>query len=149
MHTKKNLKREPNVLYLDVKIFIFAALNTEKEGAKAVELLMKIQLGEEKAITSAVTFDEVFWEVKKNRGVEKALETTEVMLNFSNLEIVAADKEVVNSAIQLIRKYNLAVRDAFHAATDIAEKVECLISTDAHFDKVKELKQKSITIPYI
>ncbi len=132
------------MLYLDANIFIFAALNTENEGAKAVALLTKIQLGEEHAITSALTFDEVFWEVKKNRGLEKALETTEAMLNFPNLEIIPADKETVSSAINLIRKHNLAPRDALHAATALAEKVECIATTDAHFSKIKEIKIKGL-----
>ena len=138
------MKREPAVLYLDANIFIFAALNTEKEGAKAVGLLTKIQLGEEKAVTSALTFDEVFWEVKRNRGVEKALETAEAMLNFPNLEILPANKETASSAIQIIKKYNLAPRDALHAATAIAEKVDYVVTTDAHFSKVKELKVKGL-----
>jgi hypothetical protein len=41
-----------------------------------------MQQGEEQAITSALTFDEVFWEVKRNRGMEKGVETAEAMLNF-------------------------------------------------------------------
>ena len=132
------------MLYLDANIFIFAALNTETEGAKAVALLAEIQSGKEQAVTSALTFDEVFWEVKRNRGLEKALETAEAMLSFPNLEIVPADKETVLSAIALIRRYNLAPRDALHAATALAEKADCMVTTDAHFGKVKELKIKGL-----
>mgnify|MGYP001767795016 CR=1 FL=1 len=108
-----------------------------------VGLLEKIQLGEEKAVTSTLTFDEVFWEVKKHRGEERALETAEAMLNFPNLELIAADKTTAHQAIDLIKKYHLAPRDALHAATAIIEKVDCVITTDAHFGKVKELKAKS------
>jgi uncharacterized protein len=132
------------VLYLDANIFIFAALNNEELGNRAVSLLEKIQMGQERAVTSALTFDEVFWEVKKNRGREKALETAEAMLNFPNLEIVAADKTVVHSAIELLRKYNLAPRDALHAATAISEKVESIITEDSHFSKIKELNVKHL-----
>lgn len=132
------------MLYLDANVFIFAALNTEREGAKALELLMKIEQGEEIALTSALTFDEVFWEVKKGRGTEMAIETAEAMLNLQNLEIIPADKQIDSSALELIRKYNLAPRDAIHAATAIGEKVDWLVSTDAHFDKVKELKRRKL-----
>jgi predicted nucleic acid-binding protein len=132
------------VLYLDANIFIFAALNTELEGAKAVELLMKIEQGEEIAVTSALTFDEVFWEVKKGRGMEMAIETAEAMLNLQNLEIIPADKQIASAALELIRKYHLAPRDAIHAATAIGEKVDWLVSTDEHFDKVKELKRRKL-----
>jgi predicted nucleic acid-binding protein len=144
MNTKKNLKREPNVLYLDANVFIFASLSTKEYGDKAEALLNRVQRGDEKAITSALTFDEVFWEVKRNRGLEKALETAEAMLNFPNLEIAAADKETAMAAVTLIRKYGLAPRDALHAATAIAEKVDCLVTSDAHFGRVKELEVKGL-----
>ena len=130
------------MLYLDANVFIFAALNAEEYGSKAVILLKKIQQGEVQAITSALTFDETFWEVKKNRGMEKALEAAEAMLNFPNLEIISVDKEVISSALQIIRKYDLAPRDAINAATALMKKVEILVSTDSHFDKVKELSRK-------
>ena len=138
------MKRDTNVLYLDANIFIFAALNTEEYGSKAVSLLKKIQQGEEQAITSALTFDETFWEVKRNRGLEKALEAGEAMLNFPNLEIMPADREVVLSALQIIRECNLAPRDAIHAATAIAGKADCIVSTDRHFERVKGLKWKNL-----
>jgi predicted nucleic acid-binding protein len=132
------------VLYLDANIFVFAALNTQEEGSKAVALLRKIQQGEEQAITSALTLDEVYWEVKKNRGMDKALETAEAMLNFPNLEIISADREIISSALQIIRQYHLTPRDAIHASTAIAEKVDTIVSTDADFDKVKELRRKPL-----
>lgn len=66
------------------------------------------------------------------------------MLYFPNLNIIPADREVVLSAIQIIRMYNLAPRDAIHAATAIMEKVDFIVSTDRIFAKVKELKWKSL-----
>jgi predicted nucleic acid-binding protein len=99
--------------------------------------------GRRKAITSALTFDEVFWEVRRNRGIEKALETAEAMLNFPNIEIISADRDVVRSAMQIVKEYHLAPRDAIHAATALAEKTDFIVSTDAHFDRVKELKRKN------
>ena len=132
------------MLYLDANVFVFAALNKEEYGSKAVSLLKKIQLGEEQAITSALTFDEIFWAVKKNRGIEKALESGEAFLNFPNLNLIPADKSVVSSALQIIRECHLAPRDAIHAATAIAEKADCIISTDADFAKVKGLKRRPL-----
>ena len=132
------------MLYLDANVFVFAALNTEEYGDKAVALLKRVQRGEVKAITSALTFDETFWEVKKNRGTEKALEIAEAMLNFPNLEIISADREVISSALHIIREYHLAPRDAIHAATAVMEKAETFVSTDSHFDKIKELKRKPL-----
>ena len=53
------------MLYLDANIFIYSTINTQELGKSARLLLGRIQQGEEKAITSALTYDEVFWAIKK------------------------------------------------------------------------------------
>ncbi len=131
------------MLYLDANIFIFAAINTEDLGMKARALLRKIQLGEEKAKTSALTFDEVFWVISKH-NLEVAFETCEALLNFPNIEIVPADRELAASAMRIMKEYGLRPRDALHAATAIAEKADCIVSTDADFDTVKGMKRRPL-----
>ena len=131
------------MIYLDSNVFIFATVNTKEPGEKARLLLQRIQQGEEKAETSALTFDEVFWAVKK-LDFEAAIEACQALLNFPNLEIVSADREIAVSALQIIKQYHLSPRDAIHAATAIAGKAEAVVSTDAHFDRIKELRRKSL-----
>jgi predicted nucleic acid-binding protein len=132
-----------NVLYLDANIFIYAAVNSKELGEKSRSLLQRIQQGEKKAKTSVLTFDEVFWAVKKH-SLDLAFEACEAMLNFPNLEIVSADREVASVALRIIREYHLAPRDAIHAATALIGKAEAFVSTDPHFDKIKELKCKPL-----
>jgi predicted nucleic acid-binding protein len=139
----RNWKREPAVLYLDTNVFVYAAINTEELGECARLLLSKVQLGEETAVTSALTWDEVFWAVKKH-SVELAFEVSEAMLNLQNLEIIAADKELALSALRLMRERHLAPRDALHAATAIGCGVDCFVTSDADFCKLKELKVRDL-----
>ena len=129
------------MLYLDANTFVFSILNTENYGNKAAAILQKIQQGEEKAMTSVLTIDEVFWAVKKNRGIEKALEAGQALLAFPNLEVIAADREIAFMALKIIEESRLDPRDAFHAATAIIEKADCIVSNDTHFDRVKNLKR--------
>ncbi len=131
------------MIYLDSNVFIYATLNTKEPGEKARSLLLKIQLGEEKAETSALTFDEVFWAIKK-LDFEAALEACQALLNFPNLEIISADRDIAVLALQIIKKYHLAPRDAIHAATAIETKAETVVSTDPHFDKIKELTRRPL-----
>ncbi len=131
------------MIYLDSNVFIYAAVNTQEPGEKARSLLQRIQQGDEKAETSALTFDEVFWAIKK-LDPEAALEACQALLNFPNLEIISADRDIALSALQIIKQYHLAPRDAIHAATAIAAKAEAVISTDTHFDKIRELKRRSL-----
>ena len=131
------------MLYLDANVFIYAAINTEEIGEKARNLLQKIQQGQEQAATSVLTFDEVFWSIKK-RKPELAQETSYALLNFPNLEIISADRKLALSALKIINEYNLAPRDALHAASAIASKADCVISMDAHFDKIKEFTRRPL-----
>ena len=131
------------MFYLDANVFIYSTINTQELGEKARAILQNIQQGEETAITSALTYDEVFWAIKKY-SLELAFEACEALLNFPNLEIIPADRELALSALQLIREYHLAPRDALHAATAIAEKADYIVSTDSHFDRLKELKRKEL-----
>ncbi len=132
------------MLYIDANIFVFSILNTESYGSKAEAILQKIQRGEEKALTSVLTIDEVFWAVKKSRGIEKALEACQALLSFPNLEVVAANKETAFIALQIIEESRLDPRDAFHAATAIVGKADCMVSNDAHFDRVKNIKRRGL-----
>ena len=131
------------MLYLDSNVFIYAAINTKDSGENARALLQKIQQGEMRAETSALTFDEVFWAVRKH-DVEAAFEACQALLNFPNLDIVPVDRELVIFALQLIKEHHLAPRDAIHAATAIAGKADAIVSTDAHFDKIEELKRRTL-----
>jgi predicted nucleic acid-binding protein len=131
------------MLYLDANVFIYASINTEELGKNAEALLAKVQSGEEKAKTSVLTFDEVFWAIKR-QNPKLAFQACQALLNFPNLDIIAVDRELALKALQLIKEYNLTPRDALHAATAIVEKADYIVSTDAHFDRVKELKRKQL-----
>ena len=131
------------MLYLDSNIFIYAAIDTAETGSKARILLQQIQCGQEKASTSALTFDEVFWAIKK-QSQKQAIEAGEALLNFPNLELKPVDLELLSLTMEIIKKYNLDPRDAIHAATAIAAKADYIVSTDPHFDRIKGLMRQPL-----
>ena len=90
-----------------------------------------------------MTFDEVFWAIKKI-DFEAALEAAQALLNFPNLEIISVDRDLSLSALQLIKEYHLDPRDAIHAATAIAARQKLWFQQIPHFDKIKELKRRSL-----
>ena len=132
------------MLYIDSNVFVYAALNTEELGDRARLLLSRVQQGKERAVTSALAFDELVWAVKKHRSLEDAVSAGEAFLNFPNLKLVVVNGDLLVSALNLIKKYRLDPRDAIHAATAVMEKAKTLVSTDSHFDRIKELKRKPL-----
>ena len=58
------------MIYIDASVFVFAALNTKNAGDEARSLLRDVQTGKLEATSSALTFDELVWAVKRNRTSE-------------------------------------------------------------------------------
>jgi len=142
---KKSLQGEPDrLLYLDANVFIYAALNREDIGDRARSLLREVQQGKLHAISSALTFDELVWAVKKHRSLEDATAAGEAFLNMSCLKLMDVNGDLLSSALELIRKYQLDPRDSIHAASALLENAEMIVSTDEHLDKVKEIRRRPI-----
>jgi len=132
------------MIYLDANVFLNAILNREKEGEKARDLIQKIEKGDMTACTSALSFDEVFWSVKKHRDFEKALKATKAFLEIPNLIFLDVNDEIIWLAYNLAEKYRIDPRDAIHLACALNHGVFTLVSEDKDFDKVKEIKRKSL-----
>jgi predicted nucleic acid-binding protein len=129
------------MIYLDANVFLSAILNQEDEGEKARDLLQKLQKAEIVAATSALSFDEVFWIVKKHRGFISALKAAKTLLEIPNLTFLEVNDQTLWSAYNLAEKYRLDPRDAIHIACALDHAIFTIISEDEHFDKVKEIKR--------
>ena len=132
------------MLYLDANVFIYAALNREDLGDRARSLLRDVQRGKLRASSSALTFDELVWAVKKNRSLEDAVVAGGAFLDMPGLKIVEVNGELLALALELIKRYRLDPRDSIHASSTLLEDAEAIVSADEHFDKVKEIRRRTI-----
>ena len=130
--------------YLDSNVFIYAAVSEGSEGQNSIKIMKEVISGDLKAFTSALTFDEVFWKIKKLASIKDALERTHDLLIFPNLTFLDAKLETIASAHKIIEKFGLNPRDSIHAATCMLNNITTIISEDSHFDKLDFLKRKSI-----
>lgn len=129
------------MIYLDANVFLSAILNQEDEGERARDLLQKLQKAEIVAATSALSFDEVFWIVRKHRGFISALKAAKTLLEIPNLTFLEISDQTLWSAYNLAEKYRLDPRDAIHIACALDHAIFTIISENEHFDKVKEIKR--------
>ncbi|MCX8182623.1 MAG: type II toxin-antitoxin system VapC family toxin [Candidatus Methanomethyliaceae archaeon] len=132
------------MIYIDSNIFIYAALNLEDLGDRARALLRDVQEGKQRAASSALTFDEIVWAVRKYRSFEDSVAAGEVFLNMPNLKIVEVSGDILAMALELMRRYRLDPRDSIHAASAISKKTKVILSSDEHFDRVKEIRRKGL-----
>ncbi|MEK6895441.1 MAG: type II toxin-antitoxin system VapC family toxin [Nanoarchaeota archaeon] len=130
--------------YLDTNIFMNAFLYEDDKAKKCKEIISKIARNELVGVTSALTWDEIVYSIKRLLGSEKAEISGERFLNIPNLKLLSADKNIIARSQKLIVKYKLNPRDAIHAATAMLNGCNSIISDDSDFDKVKEIKRVKV-----
>jgi len=131
--------------YLDANVFIYAAVSSDERAAAAKKILAKAASGELAAATSCLTWDEVVWAIGKVAAKDEAAEEGRNILTFPGIRLLNVDSNIVARAQKMVEAYGLDPRDAIHAACALENGISELISDDAHFDKVKELKRIPIS----
>ena len=63
--------------YLDSNIFVFASASDELIGQKCASILDWLAKGKIRGITSSLTFDEIFFKIKKLKSEDSAILFTE------------------------------------------------------------------------
>ncbi|HLD57457.1 MAG TPA: type II toxin-antitoxin system VapC family toxin [archaeon] len=128
------------MIYLDANVFIYHLLDSSSKGENARKIFQNILKGDESAVTSSLTIDEVVWILWKNVGREKATTETLKIFEMPNLEILSLTSEMSFKSLLLMQKYKkLKPRDAAHAAVCLSSGVFQIVSDDSDFDEIKEL----------
>ena len=129
--------------YIDTNIFLNSVLYTDEKAAQCINILSKIIERGIIGVTSVLTWDEFIYVIHKNLGKETAIKESENFFKLPNLLLISADKNIIVRAQNLMKEYNIKPRDAIHAATALINNIHEIISDDADFDKIKELKRIS------
>jgi hypothetical protein len=130
--------------YIDSNVFIYPVIyqtEAQQKAKKAKEILHKIENGELSAYTSTLTWDEVVWVVSRVMDRNDGIAQGRKLLGFPNLKFINADESVLTQAQTLIDKYKLSPRDSIHVASALVRNIKAVISDDADFDQVQEIKR--------
>ena len=129
------------MVYIDANIFLLAILYDDEKSLRAKKVLIDISESRMKAATSALTWDEITWAIRKFVSPDKSIEEGEKFIKFPNLRIISFSQKELEESQNLMKKYNLKPRDSIHAATAIMAGEKTMISDDSDFDRIKELKR--------
>ena len=101
--------------FIDTNIFVYVATNHPKVGATSIDILKRIEGGEE-AATSTLVLCEVAWvfEAMGRQGDIKP--TLEKILSYSTLSIEAFDADDLVVGANLMATHHLDFNDAINVA---------------------------------
>ena len=130
-------------VYLDTNVFVYALTDELVFGKPCRTLLSEVMEGRCGAVTSAFTFNETVFLVRKLIGPEASIAFAETFLAMPNLKIVGLGPEILSKSVEFIKKYGLQAGDAIHVATAVSSKCAVFYSADEGLKKVIEINLKA------
>lgn len=150
-------------IYLDTNAFYFFFFEHSEYTRGIKKVFEKMQEGEYKGITNCLTLDELAYVIlmrliarkyrkhpmkvlRESRSVilefvSDIREVFDVVFSFDNLEIMGADENIVG-LIPIVMDENLLLpRDCIHLRTMLDCDCDLILSTDADFDHIKDIKR--------
>jgi predicted nucleic acid-binding protein len=126
--------------FLDTNILLrYLTRDDEQKARRALDLLLKVEQGEEKVITSPLVIFEVVFTLQSYYKIPRQ-QIRELVLPIISLRgLQLPGKSVYYRAFDLYVSKNISFADAYNAAYMLSEKVSHVYSWDRDFDKIDGL----------
>lgn len=127
--------------YLDSNVFIYPILYDDEIAYFCKTILLELAEGKSQYYTSILTWDEIVYTIKKNKGKNIAVEEGKNFLKLPNLSFINSNQQVIMKAQEIFETNDINPRDAIHVATALLNNINEIISGDSDFDKIKGIKR--------
>jgi uncharacterized protein len=124
--------------FLDTNILLrFLTRDDERKAQRALNLLMRIEQGEEKVITSSLVISEAVYTLQRLYKVPRPIIKQQLLDIISMRNLSLPDKSLYYQAFNFYVTKNISFADAFNAAYMLAQKIPSVYSWDEDFDKIE------------
>jgi len=125
------------VCFLDTNILLrFLTRDDEQKAQQALNLLLRIERGEEKAITSSLVIFETIYTLQSFYKVPRQHIKEQVLSIISLRSLHLPDKNLFHQALDLYVTKNISFADAYNAAYMQSEEVSNIYTWDRDFDRI-------------
>ena len=128
--------------YIDSNVFLYPVLYEDLEESEiAKKILAQIESKDIQAYTSTLTWDEVAYVSERLLGRTDSVEVSKKFINFPFLRFIPMDDEIMRRSQVIREKYHLKPRNSIHLSSAIERNINEIITDDADFDGIKEIKR--------
>jgi len=126
-----------SICFLDTNILLrFLTRDDEGKAQQALDLLLRVERGEEKVITSPLVIFETIYTLQSFYKVPRQLIKEQILSIISLRSLHLPDKNLYHRAFDLYVTKNISFADAYNAVYMQAEEVSHIYSWDRDFDKI-------------
>ena len=126
-----------SICFLDTNILLrFLTRDDEGKAQQALDLLLRVERGEEKVITSPLVIFETIYTLQRFYKVPRQRIRDQILSIISLRSLHLPDKNLYHRAFDLYVTKNISFADAYNAVYMQAEEVSHIYSWDRDFDKI-------------
>jgi hypothetical protein len=131
--------------FLDTNVFLYAAGGPHPLRDPCARVLRRVADGTLEATVNSEVVQEILYVLTRRGRREEAIALARHLVSlFPDLLPVTRDDVLV--ACDLLRQYpHFSVRDALHTATMVRNGLETIVSVDADFDQVSQIRRLAPT----
>jgi predicted nucleic acid-binding protein len=125
-------------IFLDTNILLrFFVRDDETKAQQALELLLRVEAGEEKIITSSLVIFETIFTLQRFYKVPRT-QIKELLLPILSLRgVILPEKQLFAQALDLYCQKNISFADAYTAVFMLSENIPHIYSWDTDFDRIE------------
>lgn len=136
-----------SVCFLDTNILLrFLTKDDERKAQQALNLLLRIERGEVKVITSALVIFETIYTLQSFYRVPRRIIKEQILSIISLRSLHLPDKSLYHRAFDLYITKNISFADAYNAVYMQAEEITHIYSWDRDFDKIDGITRLEPTL---
>ncbi len=127
------------MIFLDTNIFMYAAGSEHPNKSTSVKMLEMVAIGKIEAAISVEVLQEILHRYtyigRKEDGMKLARMVMQMIPTIYEVEL-----RDIQTAMYLLKKYEINSRDALHAAVAINNSIETICTYDSHFSEINEIR---------
>jgi predicted nucleic acid-binding protein len=125
---------------LDTSILIYQLEANPRYAALADPVFAWIEEQGHSAVTSTITMTELLVQPYRDSDDDRVNEFYGLLTTYPNLEWIAPDLEIADSAAGFRARHRMRTPDALQAATAVRSKATGFVANDAIFKRVNEFE---------
>jgi predicted nucleic acid-binding protein len=129
------------IYFVDTNIFLYSVGRDHPLKPASVTAIHRIRDGQITAVINTEIIQEVLYHFQSIKQLPVGVRLAKDAVSIS-AQIFPVGETDLSLAIELLESYpKIQIRDAFHAATMIHNGIKEIISTDPHFDLIKQIER--------
>ena len=129
-----------SAVFVDTAVIMYAAGRDHPLRASCTEVMRRVGVGSIEGVISTEVIQEILHRYSARGEPDRARSIARDAIDVFT-PLLPVTHSIAMRACDLHERYRVRARDLFHVATCLEEGIDTIVSPDAHFDEIREIRR--------